>query len=762
VTERLRIQRSPSSSKRGRRSKPPLVDSDLLRFLKTTQSQYISNDENRCFRILRGLSNSSDEELADSLMSTNETIALVPPKVSSSDLSFDLVTGAEAGEVSEGRSNFRNDGNRATQTQQRPFFIESDDDALMHQWLKQYECTYVSSLLKDKGANAEASFAVGMVIERMSLVRAAQKRLRSYFKERNCLWNAKYQGRLESTSILNNSYGAGNSMDNESAINCATSSEDNFDLLTFSTGYSNHMNMAQVVELLIEYGLSTKDICEILISSPSLAFMQPRPASSCTVDNGTTVNGRNRSVTPGQSLQEILDRVFLGLLMGRNGPHELKLRKYDARKLLRNTPGILTVRGSESAIQMVQLLISLGVSSNSLSRDKNSLPILLSRQPSAVFRLVAFLSSDAVRMPIHKIGPLLRRSECQDLLNAIAPCRTMSLPRISSKEQAYPSQLGSLYNDRIGSGRGKVVSAASVVAQVQKVVVNDIYRRMSETAWTLRNKIGTQDLGRVIAAYPSVLLLDAARQILPTAQYLMNELAILPNDLPSVLQLYPALLRTDVEQMRNVVSYLTSLEVAEDNLGIIFRSFPVLLTLDIEHDMEPVVAFLQSIGVSNVGRFVSRLPPILGYSVENELRPKYEYLASISSDARFKITKFPAYFSYPLERVIKSRFEYLRNVKRIPTPLLSLDHILCSGDRDFAIKVARDFDVTHYARFVEELQQAHRANGYKVVLGKVQESLEPLSQQQDKKILSPSSSSRNVTQATPEQSKVARSVASSV
>jgi hypothetical protein len=414
-----------------------------------------------------------------------------------------------------------------------------------------------------------------------------------------------------------------------------------------------------------------------------------------------------------QSLQEILDRIFVGLLMGSNQPYELNLRKYDARKVLRNTPGILTVRGSEAAYQIIRLLINLGVSTNSLSRDKNNLPILLSRQPNDVFRLVAFLSSDAVRMPVTKIGPLLRRTEGQDLLNAIAPSRANMIAQrrmvAEPSKQKYSNQnILTLYDGLLRGTNSKSTSPAYVATQIQKVVINDMYRRMSETAWTLRNKIGTSDLGRVIAAYPSVLLLDAHRQILPTAQYLMNELDILPNDLPSILQLYPALLRTDVEQMRNVVSYLTSLAVAEDNLGTIFRSFPVLLTLDIEHDMEPVVDFLKSIGVSNVGRFISRLPPILGYSVETELRPKFEYLNSISSDARFKITKFPAYFSYPLERVIKSRFEYLRNVKRIPTPLLSLDHVLCSGDKDFATKVCQDANVTQYAKFMQDRQDAIR------------------------------------------------------
>ena len=457
--------------------------------------------------------------------------------------------------------------------------------------------------------------------------------------------------------------------------------------------------MEEIVNVMMEYGLSSKDICEILMLSPSIAFMQPR-------------RNNNTNVATQQSLQEILDRIFVGLFMGSNQPYELNLRKYDARKVLRNTPGILTVRGSESAYQIIQLLINLGVSTNSLSRDKNNLPILLSRQPNDVFRLVAFLSSDAVRMPVTKIGPLLRRTEGQDLLNAIAPSRANMIGQRRMveplKQRDSNQNIYTTYQSLLRGTSSKSTSPTYVASQIQKVVVNDIYRRMSETAWTLRNKIGTSDLGRVIAAYPSVLLLDASRQILPTAQYLMTELDILPNDLPSILQLYPALLRTDVEQMRNIVSYLTSLAVAEDNLGTIFRSFPVLLTLDIEHDMEPVVEFLQSIGVSNVGRFISRLPPILGYSVANELRPKFEYLNSISSDARFKITKFPAYFSYPLERVIKSRFEYLRNVKRIPTPLLSLDHVLCSGDKDFATKVCQDANVTQYAKFIQDRQEAIR------------------------------------------------------
>jgi mTERF len=613
VTDRLRIQSSSSKTKRRPRSKPPLVDSDLLRFLKTTQSQYSHNEnEDRCY-FINSIDNATSSMENNNISTTGMMTEIVSKRSEASIVPEDRTTSSSCDsksvtittttspvveEFGAARSNSTIRGTWTTVSPPQPHRDLDEaghvDNDRMRRWLQQFECTYIVSLLqKQSGANMEAAYAVGIVIERMSIARAAQKRLRSFIKERNQIWNVQDSrvSKDDSTSNMDSN------CDNDNDQNMMDSL-DNCD--------SNHNNMDQIMDVLLEYGLSTKDICEILMLSPSVAFMQARP-SIVTTDHGNHTITSHHVANPvtknddQSSLQEILDRVFVGLLMGRE-PHELKLRKYDARKVLRTTPGLLTKRGSETAIQVIHLLVNLGVSSNSLSRDKNNLPILLSRQPNAVFRLVAFLSSDAVRMPIHKIGPLLRRTECQHVLNAIAPSRTMSRLQYSSSRQQQ-HQLSYTYNDCMGVGSiSKTTSNTDITAQVQKAVVNDIYRRMSQTAWTLRNKIGTQDLGRVIAAYPSVLLLDATRQILPTAQYLMDELDILPDDLPSILQLYPALLRTDVEQMRNVVSYLMSLEVAEDNLGIIFRSFPVLLTLDIEHDMEPVVAFLQSIGVSNVGR----------------------------------------------------------------------------------------------------------------------------------------------------------------
>lgn len=52
------------------------------------------------------------------------------------------------------------------------------------------------------------------------------------------------------------------------------------------------------------------------------------------------------------------------------------------------------------------------------------------------------------------------------------------------------------------------------------------------------------------------------------------------------------------------------------------RAFPSLLGLERERHMNGVVLYLKKLGVQNVGRFVSRLPPVLGYDVNTNLAPK--------------------------------------------------------------------------------------------------------------------------------------------
>lgn len=458
-------------------------------------------------------------------------------------------------------------------------------------WMKQFRRSTIVDCLKSYNVDTDVARKAADVVYETAKRRNERRMLRQFLKERETVFSEQFHSdALPQTS---------------------------------NTIFERNLNLFK------EYGLTGKDMAEILIHTPSLAFK------------------KDLSTVP---------RILHVLLIDTLG-----LRKYDARKVLRNAPGLLTNMGSQNALGVVDLMTSLGVSSNSLSRDKNALVVLLQRQPAALFRLVAFLSSDAIRMPVDQIGPLLRKHP--DILDSVAP----------------------------------ILSPTSLIErQVQTAIVNERYETMTQTAWILRYEIGTKDLGKVISSYPSVLLLDAYRQILPIARYLM-ELGIWEDDLPKVLQLYPRVLRLDLEQIKNTVAYLESLEVTE--FASIFRSFPYLLTVEVERNMEPVVNFLRDIGIVNIGRFITRLPPVLNYNVETELIPKFEYLKTIKTDPRYEISKFPAYFSYPLQRV-QARFEYLY-YKRLASSNVSVEQVLCNGDADFAVNVAGDLDGTRFAQFIQ-------------------------------------------------------------
>ena len=66
----------------------------------------------------------------------------------------------------------------------------------------------------------------------------------------------------------------------------------------------------------------------------------------------------------------------------------------------------------------------------------------------------------------------------------------------------------------------------------------------------------------------------------------------------------------------------------------------------------------QSIGILNIGRFITRLLPALGYSIENKLKQKWKYLKSASQYYGSEVMRFSAYFLYPLEKYLKQRHKW--------------------------------------------------------------------------------------------------------
>jgi len=175
--------------------------------------------------------------------------------------------------------------------------------------------------------------------------------------------------------------------------------------------------------------------------------------------------------------------------------------------------------------------------------------------------------------------------------------------------------------------------------QIRREFIDANYETMKAVADTLRYKVGVDDVPKMIAAYPGVLLLDdnsnkpGCRIFVQHSEYV-----------PKLLQSFPRILKEDANQMKKAVDFLLSLEVTEDSMVKIFRAFSSVLTLDVESRMVPVVEFLQSIGVVNIGRFITHLPPLLGYSVQNKLIPKSTFLLKVCHYDYFKVVQFPSYF----------------------------------------------------------------------------------------------------------------------
>ena len=234
---------------------------------------------------------------------------------------------------------------------------------------------FVTSSLMHNGAGADEAQKAANAVEAHTLERFRRRQLRLYMKARDDSWSNFFQ--------------------NEAVYALDMCSEDQTNLLlqqdfVSTAGFKNE-RIDGVLKQLFDAGLNGKDCAAVLAHTPSLAL------------------SKDGNVKEGVEYAMVLLR------------RDLALRRYDARKVIRLCPGLLTAQGANSAAQIVDMLSSLGVSRSSLARDKSQLPLMLSRQPGALFRLAAFLASNLIRLPTDRVGPLLRRPECLPLLDSVVP-----------------------------------------------------------------------------------------------------------------------------------------------------------------------------------------------------------------------------------------------------------------------------------------------------------------------------------------------------
>ena len=106
--------------------------------------------------------------------------------------------------------------------------------------------------------------------------------------------------------------------------------------------------------------------------------------------------------------------------------------------------------------------------------------------------------------------------------------------------------------------------------------------------------------------------------------------------------------------------YLQSLGVTD--IAKVITRLPQILKLSIEDTLQPHVDYLQKLGVTDIGKVVTKHPPILAYSIEDTLQPQVDYLEKLGvTDIAKVVTRLPAILSYSIEDNLKPTVEYLTN-----------------------------------------------------------------------------------------------------
>merc|ERR1719247_1272994 len=206
---------------------------------------------------------------------------------------------------------------------------------------------------------------------------------------------------------------------------------------------------------------------------------------------------------------------------------------------------------------------------------------------------------------------------------------------------------------------------------------------VKEAVEVLVSDIGVRRLEVVVRAYPRALV--KGRDDLLEPVELLLEVGVEMDDVVLVIEGFPLLLGLEPVAMRGVLAFWKNeLRIRRADLPRICRAFPSLLGVDVEQQRK-VVAFLREIGVVNVARFATRLPPVLAYDVEADLRPKMAHLAA-SGLSVYDVVRFPAYFAYPYDTVIRARTAFME-ANNLPLARFELKNIFTPGDAQFAKRI---------------------------------------------------------------------------
>eukprot|EP01038_Epipyxis_sp_PR26KG_P008595 gene8595-11613_t len=188
--------------------------------------------------------------------------------------------------------------------------------------------------------------------------------------------------------------------------------------------------------------------------------------------------------------------------------------------------------------------------------------------------------------------------------------------------------------------------------------------------------------------------------------------------LVNLVETYPAVLLTELSQMKTVVNTLLEAGFRESDIVRLLKLYPPLLEKG-SISLKGSIYFLKQycgFSKSELLTLLKKHPIVLGADI-SELQPKVDYLCKSLNSSPKILLKHPQYLSYQLDSHIRPRAELIRALGKDPL-CNGLSFLTNTSDKDFAYIIGTTLDIyTKYRiMFQEKWKKQYIANNKEFIL----------------------------------------------
>jgi len=280
--------------------------------------------------------------------------------------------------------------------------------------------------------------------------------------------------------------------------------------------------------------------------------------------------------------------------------HDIGLPAKSVRYILTRRPSLFASK-PEEMLAVRALLLSYGMRDKQIKVLMNTSPGILGVSAATLKAFVHTLGEHS-DLEVEEIGAILRR--CPWIV-------TLDLKKQVRPALEYLGMLG------VGDVSKVVRSFPQVLALSRSRQVKRVYDILRE--------LGLEQLEvvAVIESFPPILGLAIDAQILRVLEYLEVEVNVASDDLCKIVRAFPGILRLDVDdQMKPCVQFLR--QVGIGNIARILVLIPPILGMDVATELVPKMRFLDKAGLTVFD--MARFPQVFSYPLDTIIRPRLMFL----------------------------------------------------------------------------------------------------------------------------------------